>query len=184
MLPTDQRRFPARTLSLRNGRTVISRHLRTNDTAALTAFYGRVPLEDYRFYCPFPLTPENARKRTGQADDAGYACLVLTDEDDTRILGLASFQWVPEECSGTSVFGICLDRELQGTGAGKAIMEHLIEIGEAISPPRMRLTVQETNPRAVALYQKMGFAIVRQQTRDAFEEFPPEPEYVMERAMR
>ena len=48
----------------------------------------------------------------------------------------------------------------------------------------MSLTVQKANPRAVALYQKMGFEIVREQMRNQVEEFPPEPEYYMERKVR
>jgi len=45
----------------------------------------------------------------------------------------------------------------------------------------MCLTVQLANPRAVRLYQQMGFRIVRQQMRNASNIFPAEPEYFMSR---
>jgi len=50
----------------------------------------------------------------------------------------------------------------------------------------MSLTVQLANNRAVALYHKMGFTIVREQMRAASEAcgFPAETEYYMERRVR
>lgn len=48
----------------------------------------------------------------------------------------------------------------------------------------MALTVQLANPRAIALYQKMGFRIVRQQVRDRIGDFAAEPEYAMEQIVR
>ncbi|MDF1514754.1 MAG: hypothetical protein P1S60_13175 [Anaerolineae bacterium] len=48
------------------------------------------------------------------------------------------------------------------------------------------MTVQKANPRAraVALYRKTGFQIIREQMRGQMEEFPPEPEYYMERIIK
>ena len=65
-------------------------------------------------------------------------------------------------------------------------MTRLAQIAEKVGPPVMTLTVQEANPRAVALYQSMGFSIVRAQIRQEMEGhgFPPEPEYLMERRVR
>lgn len=60
----------------------------------------------------------------------------------------------------------------------------LLEVVEYIGPQAMSLTVQKANPRAFALYSKMGFQVVREQMRNQAEEFPPEPEYYMERNAR
>jgi ribosomal protein S18 acetylase RimI-like enzyme len=48
------------------------------------------------------------------------------------------------------------------------------------------LTVQHANTRAVILYQKMGFKIVREQVRGTPDDpygFDMEPEYYMEQKM-
>jgi ribosomal protein S18 acetylase RimI-like enzyme len=44
----------------------------------------------------------------------------------------------------------------------------------------MGLTVQKANPRGMALYQKMGFGVVREQVRPS----DGEPEFYMERRFR
>jgi len=84
-------------------------------------------------------------------------------------------------------FGICIGRDLQGRGVGRALMVRLAEVAESVGPPVMQLTVQLANARAVALYRSMGFRVVREQMRandDAGYGFPPEPEYLMERETR
>ena len=65
-------------------------------------------------------------------------------------------------------------------------MTRLAEIARHIGPPVMHLTVQKANARAFALYGKMGFRVIREQTRRATPErgWPEEPEYAMERAVR
>jgi ribosomal protein S18 acetylase RimI-like enzyme len=85
-----------------------------------------------------------------------------------------------------SHFGLCIRRGLQASGAGNALMTRLLEVAKEIGPPVMGLTVQKANARAVALYTKMGFRVVREQMRGpmAVDGFPPEPEYYMERRTR
>jgi ribosomal protein S18 acetylase RimI-like enzyme len=59
-------------------------------------------------------------------------------------------------------------------------MERLMKIAHDIGPNIMSLTVQKSNARAVILYQKMGFQIIREQLRGG----DNEPEYYMERTVR
>ena len=63
-------------------------------------------------------------------------------------------------------------------------MQRTADIAKEIGPPIMSLKVQIANPRAVALYREMGFKIIREKMRPHVEEFPPEPEYYMERTVR
>ena len=101
---------------------------------------------------------------------------------------MAGYAWCRwgEEQAKRSTFGICIGRACQGLGAGRALMARLLEIAAVVGPPVMCLTVQLANPRAVALYQSMGFGVVREQTRGEMDGhgFPPEPEYYMEKPVR
>ena len=177
MNPIDQARFPAAHSTLKNGVTITIRPLRDDDGPALAAFYEQVPACDHLFYCPHPLTRDNALLNAGKAASPTEVVLVL-DDGDGHIGGYAWFRWRAGE--PRSGFGICLLSEFKGSGAGQRLMERLMCIAREIGPPVMCLTVQKANPRAIALYKKMGFMIVRDQLRARDQE----PEYYMERAVR
>jgi ribosomal protein S18 acetylase RimI-like enzyme len=76
--------------------------------------------------------------------------------------------------------GICIRRGFQDCGLGAALMDRLGAIARDVGPPVMGLTVQQANPRGIALYQKMGFGVVREQVRPG----DGEPEFYMERRVR
>jgi ribosomal protein S18 acetylase RimI-like enzyme len=59
-------------------------------------------------------------------------------------------------------------------------VDRLLEAARIHGPPVMSLTVQKANKRAVALYRKTGFRIVREQQRAT----DGEPEYCMELNVR
>ena len=183
MTMEDRAEFPAAPVTLKDGRQAILRFLRTDDAELLGEFFESVPLEDFRFFCPHRLDRENAERLARAADAPNRVTLVA--ECDGRIVGYAYFQW-KDSLSEASHFGICVGRATQGTGLGKALMVRINEIAAKVGPPLMRLTVQTANPGAVALYEKMGFRIVREQMRGpvAGGLFPPEPEYLMERRTR
>lgn len=177
-------RFPPQRVTLKNGKEVTIRPLLPEDGEALAAFYASVPQEDYRFYCPHPLDREHALANAAKAFSPLEVVLVLEPEPG-RIGGYAWYRWKAPNAE-RSTFGICVGRALQGTGAGRALMKRLMEIAAEVGPPIMCLTVQKANPRAVALYQSMGFRIVREQMRAPMADglFPSEPEYAMERVNR
>lgn len=174
----DQSRFPAVTATLKDGRRVVIRPLSADDGPDLGDFYESIPPEDHLFYRPHPLTRQKSMEKAAAADDPLAVVLVAQTRDD-RIAGYAWFRW-EAPCSEASRFGICIGREFQGQGLGAALMGRLNEIARALGPPVMALTVQKANPRAVALYGKMGFRIVRRQPRRGDQE----PEYYMERRVR
>ncbi len=174
----DAAAFPAVDVALKNGRSATLRLLARTDGEALASFYAAVPPEDYRFYCPHPLTRPEALKKAESADEPRFVCLVGVAEKGD-IAGYAWYRWQADD-SPSSSFGICIRRDFQGSGLARALMAQLLRIAARIGPAVMRLTVQEANPRALALYRKMGFKVVRAQVR----EFDNEPEYCMERNVR
>ena len=184
MKPEDRQRFPATSAKLKDGRAVTLRPLVKDDAEALADFYETVPPEDFRFYCPRILNRENAHAVAARADSPYEVCVVLATPD-RGVGGYAWCQW-KDDAAECSVFGVCVRRDYQGAGAGRALMTRINAIAAEIGPPVMTLTAQLANPSAVALYQSMGFRIVRRQTRKADHKpgMAAEPEYFMERRTR
>ena len=183
MRPEDRKQFRAVRRILKNGHGVRLRFLDRRDGPRLAAFYARVPRRDFRFYCPYALTAEQAERNAAAADDPRRVVLVLEDPGDDSIGGYAWYQWKAAE-PGISTFGICIRPDFQGIGAGRKLMTRLLDIAARVGPPRMQLTVQKANPGAVHLYRRMGFDIVREQSREPSFGFGPEPEYAMQRRIR
>ncbi|TFG65520.1 MAG: GNAT family N-acetyltransferase [Anaerolineales bacterium] len=182
MLKKDCDRFTETNIKLKNGNHVALRFLAVEDEEAFGDFYVSIERSAYRFYCPHPLTRENARLRVDAALSPTVVGIVAINAMQ-HIVAFASFQWHVSD-SGPGFFGICIQKQYRGLGLGKALMERIAEIAKEVGPPVMSLTVQKANPRAVVLYQKMGFRIIREQMRNQVEEFPPEAEYYMERVVR
>jgi ribosomal protein S18 acetylase RimI-like enzyme len=172
----DQRKFPPQAVTLRDGAKAVVRPLTEADGGALADFYEGIPAEDGYFYQPHPLTRENALNNASRASSPTEVVLVL----ETPAGGIGGYAWYRwGEGSALSCFGICVARAFQGTGAGQQLMVRLQEIARTVGPEVMMLTVQKKNPKAVQLYTKMGFQIVREQIRA-----DGEPEYYMERRVR
>lgn len=184
MLPETMERFPVIRVTLKNGTEAAIRPLLPEDAEALAEFYAGVPMEDIRFYCPHPLDRAHALSNAANALSPLEVVLVL-ETPPGRIAGYAWYRW-KEPGAARSTFGICVGRSAQGTGAGRALMARLLEMAAEVGPRVMCLTVQKANARAVALYQSMGFRIVREQMRGPMAEgtFPPEPEYAMEQVVK
>lgn len=183
MLPVDAARFAPVEVLLKDRRPVTLRLLALDDEVRLGDFYQTVPREDYRFYRCQPLTRQLAREVLGKSQGSTDVVLAATDPDGGAIVGYAWFAWEGAQAA-TSVFGLCLRRSHQSAGLGRTLMARLLEIARHVGPPLMTLTVQLANPRAVFLYQQMGFQIIRQQMRRQTTDFASEPEYYMERPVR
>ncbi len=173
--------FPPLSITLKDGRPARLRLLAPGDGEALAAFFLGVPRHDIRFYAPYPLDREHAERDAAAAHDPGTIMVVL-EMPDGGIGGLASC-WKADTAMGT--FGLVVAGAYQECGAGRALMTRLLEVATAAGPPRMELTVQCANTRAVALYTSLGFTVVREQTltRDPAAGFADEAELAMEREM-
>ena len=129
MTPEHQARFGPLPAALRDGTSATIRPLRETDADALAEFYAAVPPEDNRFYAPHPLDRDHARQNAAAALSPTQVVLVL-EPPTGGIGGYAWFRW--EEGADRSGFGICLRRDFQGSGAGRLLMQRLLEIAPEI----------------------------------------------------
>lgn len=183
MTPELAAKFPPVEVTLKNNVRVRVRPLRTDDGDALAEMYSAITWGEFRFFCPYPLGRATALKHASQADGAEQMT-VVAEGPDHRIGGYAWVRRSPVDApQGT--FGICVRGQYQGIGTGAALMARLFEITKADGMKTIDLTVQLGNPRAVALYKKMGFKVVREQMRGASPTYGlvAEPEYYMERPL-
>lgn len=182
MDPRDRTDFPPKEVVLKDGRTGTVRFLRCDDGDRLGDMYDQLSELAARFYWPHPLDREHARQNAARADSPTEVVLVL-EMPDEALGGYAWYRW-PGERAEASGFGICAASDCQGCGVGRLLMERLLEIAEEIGPPIMRLTCQHANARAVALYRKMGFGIVREGMVKGRRQWPAEPQFWMQRRCR
>ena len=184
MTPETMTHYPPLAVTLQDGSPVVLRPLQPTDGEALTALYAGMPREDARFYGSCLRGRELALAKVALAESPCEVVLVL-ETPDGGIGGYARYRWEREQAE-KSHFGICISRPYQSAGAGRALMTRLLEIARTIGPPVMCLTVQLANVRAVKLYTRMGFQVVREQMcqRDPSSEWLPEPEYYMEQRIR
>ena len=175
-----QTMFPPTEETLKDGRTVTIRPLQRADGKRLGRFYANLPRQASRYYWPHPLEYEYGPRNAAKADSPLEVVLLLGTPEG-EIGGEAWYRWKDRNARSSS-FGICIAEAYQGYGAGKALLKRLLAIADAgVGPRRMALTCQHANSGAVALYQKMGFRIVKEGTVGARRGFPEEPQYWMER---
>ena len=182
MTPADRGRFPATCVTLKDGRAGTLRFLRADDGERLGDFYEGLDAEAGRFYWPHALDREHARANASRADSPVEVVLVL-ETPTGAIGGYAWYRWRDADAP-SSGFGICIAVDYQSCGAGRVLMERLLEIAKEVGPPRMCLTCQHANFRAVELYQKLGFRVTREGLLGGRRQWPPEPQYWLEKAVR
>jgi len=182
MTPRDRARCPPVEVRLRDGRRATVRLLLPEDGPRLADFYEGLDENARRFYWPHVLDREHAMSNATRADSPTEVVLVL-EAPAGAIAGYAWYRWRDSEAMASG-FGICIAVGLQSCGAGRALMERLLPVARAVGPPRMNLTVQHANLRAVELYQKLGFRVTREGMLGARRQWPAEPQYWMERPVR
>jgi RimJ/RimL family protein N-acetyltransferase len=92
----------------------------------------------------------------GAADEAFF---VIVDPSDRVVGHVALYQVDP--IAGTAEFGILIgDRRIWGQGLGTFYTRFMIEHGfDRLGLRRIFLEVLETNPRAKAVYERLGFVV-------------------------
>ena len=111
-----------------------------------------------------------------------------------EIYGEALYSWYGTSPATRSLFSLCVDAEFQGSGAGRALTQRLLEVAEAhrYGPEFMSLRVHDINERAWRLYEEVGFRRVPERTEEMpvreLEGFPgrrvpPMENWYMERRM-
>lgn len=83
---------------------------------------------------------------------AGYECVVLVDAG--AILGYGVLSSGANEAH---VLNVCVVPGLHGRGHGRRIVKRLLDIARWQRAERVYLEVRPSNPRAIALYESIGF---------------------------
>ncbi|MBS1581513.1 MAG: GNAT family N-acetyltransferase [Bacteroidetes bacterium] len=117
---------------------------------------------------------------TEQMTGQGHAFL-LAEEHGTAF-GFASFSVHYEGRPHTRLHKLYLLPRHKGTGAGKALLEHVAGAGQAAGDGILQLNVNRHNP-SVGFYQRQGFAIVREEVLDIGSGYVMD-DFVMERTLR
>ena len=82
----------------------------------------------------------------------------LVAEDGTAIIGLLDFAGGSlEEERHTGSFGISVDRDYRAAGIGSALIERLLAWAPTAGITRVEVRAWSNNPRALALYRRLGF---------------------------
>ena len=89
-------------------------------------------------------------------------CSSFVIEAKDEVVGYA-FCWVIFEQA--HLINIAVAPARRGKGHGEALLVHVLRHARAQGAEVMHLEVRETNPEAVALYQKYGFAILGRSAR-------------------
>ena len=87
---------------------------------------------------------------------------VLVAELDGRIVGWAKIRHPTELPASDHVWyvsGLAVDPQSEGRGAGRALMEGLMELARSRGGTRITLRVFAPNERARRLYERLGFEV-------------------------
>lgn len=83
---------------------------------------------------------------------AGYECIVLVESDEVIGYGVLS-----TGAGEAHVLNVCVAPARHGSGHGRRIVRRLLDIARWHRAERVYLEVRPSNPRAIALYDSIGF---------------------------
>ena len=143
------------------------------DAAALASFAEKSFLdpfeksnipEDMNLYCESSFGPD-----LQTAEIANTALTTLLCMNDCDLLGFAQLRrgnapsFLPS-ANSTELKRLCVDAQWHGKGVAKQLMDATIASAVGESANGLWLAVWEHNPRAIAFYEKYGFAAVGEQS--------------------
>lgn len=76
-------------------------------------------------------------------------------EENNNILGYVSYSY---DGDILEIYNLCINKEYQRKGLGLKLMNHLFD---TLKPKTSILEVKETNHRAISLYTKLGYKLLR-----------------------
>lgn len=116
--------------------------MRSQDITALVAMESRSNAHPW---------PESALQHS---HDAGHRCIVCQTSLRPEPVAYAVSSRVLDECS---LLNICVCLDYQGQGIGRAMMTEFIRSERQLGTGKIFLEVRESNNRAIALYESLGF---------------------------
>ncbi len=102
-------------------------------------------------------------------EDIELSRLYVLKENDVIIAAFAlcadstgedSFSWQDKNAKALYLYRLGVNVEYLNSGYGKFALEQAIEISGALGADYLRLLVADSNPPAIKLYEKCGFALV------------------------
>lgn len=151
-----------RQVPLKNGTVALLRNGAESDGAAALENFLQTHRET-DFLLTYPeetrITPQQEGAFLAQKEASPREIEILALVDG-RIAGTAGIEAVgtKEKVRHRAEFGISVLKEYWGLGIGRALTEACIECAKAAGYAQLELTVAAENERAIALYQKVGFA--------------------------
>ncbi len=134
------------------------RRLQRGDEAALSRFYGALPERSRFFFEPYRDTSEEAMAAVVDRSE-GAVDLAFAAFHGDEILAHFFVMGVAEDVPHV---GIGIAESGQGLGLGGVFLAYLLSVAKhGLARAAVGLTVIKENTRAVALYEKHGFRVVR-----------------------
>lgn len=153
--------YPTKTIDLSSGEKLVIRSAQPDDAERLLAYIRSVAAETTFFILQadeFNFTDEQERQWIqDHLDDPGK--MAISAENDESVVGFLSFENGPHKrIRHRGTFGISVEKAWRGKGVGTALLQSLIEWGEANSLiEKIGLAVNADNKNAIRLYKKFGF---------------------------
>ena len=85
-------------------------------------------------------------------------CEYCVAEDEDGVIGYALFSIVYEDAE---IMSIAVDMKKRRGGAGRAMLERIVERAKNAEAETIFLEVRESNGAAISLYESVGFEVVR-----------------------
>lgn len=103
-----------------------------------------------------PIDVAERAERFRAQNESGTATTFVV-EDHGSLIGHAGLHAVGPK--GVYTFGMAVLPEARGRGAGRLLLEHLVDAAAARGGHKIELEVWVDNARAIALYASMGFEV-------------------------
>jgi len=154
-----ERQSLERTAELRDGRVVRFREVRGTDAELFLGFFEGLSAQsrDFMHGWSSRCNPEQAQAIVAQADSDSYYGLVVVTPEPTgeRIVG---YSWITG-IGGAEMpmLGIGIVDAYHEVGLGSKLLRTMIEDARQMGLERVKLGVWADNPRAIHVYESVGF---------------------------
>lgn len=176
--------FAEKKIELKDGRKGILRAAQPEDAwdmiACLQTVFGETPFL-LRNADEVNFTEEEERRFLQEMLDAKRELMMLVQIEEElvgncSVMSKGEQRRIHHRCG----FAIALKKEYWHLGLGTLMMEYALELAEKIGYEQMELEVTEGNDRAKALYEKLGFEVMRKMPKALkYDDGSYKDEYVM-----
>ena len=138
------------------GADVVVRRAEPGDYEGICSTFDDESVYAGTLQVPFP-SKEMWRKRLAEFPEGDFLLVACVGDEVVGNAGLHGSGRSPRRAHAMNI-GLCVRREWQGRGVGRALMRAILELADNwLNVIRLELTVFADNERAIALYREMGF---------------------------